>query len=90
MGDGAGRAGGIMTSPTQAILDQLAQTHLDRHVPKRPTPDAVKVRYCTGWRMHLAWLIAEDEGAGKVTILFYDDAERMDRQITVDSRRVLR
>jgi hypothetical protein len=79
-----------MTSPTQAALDGLAAMKLDPHVPKRPNADAVKVRYCTGGRMYIAWLVAEDEDGGEATIVYHDDCLGIDKQITVASRRVLR
>jgi hypothetical protein len=79
-----------MTSPTQAVLDNLAAMKLDPHVPKRPSAHAVKVRYCTGWRQYVAWLIREDADAGTARILFYDDTERSYRVVTVESRRLIR
>jgi hypothetical protein len=80
----------MMVSPTQAALDGLAAMKLDPHVPKRPTPDAEKVRYCKDRRMYIAWLVAEDESSGEATIVYHDDCLGIDKQIAVASRRVLR
>lgn len=79
-----------MTSPTQAVLDQLAGMKLDKHVPKRPTPNAVKVRYVTGWRVHLVYVLSEDVDAGTTTIWFHDSTLGIDREKTVESRRLMR